>query len=70
MAITKERVVHFVDAAACAVDALRGFRRGLQTFGQSLNSTATQDERSAFIAFVVTWWKEEARPILEQAEGG
>ena len=68
MAIAKERLVHFVDAAACAVDPLRGSRRGLQAFGQNLNSAATQDERSAFIAFALTWWNEEAREVLERTE--
>ena len=68
MGIGKGRRVHFVDAAADAVEALRGFQRGLQAFGRNLNSNATQDERSAFIAFVLTWWNEEGQGIIERAE--
>ncbi len=68
MGISRRRTDHFVDAAADAIDALRGFQRGLRALGRNLNSTATQDERSAFIAFVLTWWNEEARGVLERAE--
>jgi len=69
MDAVKRRHLDFVEAASDAVDALRGFERGLRAFGHNLNSTASQDERTAFIAFVLTWWKEEAQQVLERAEG-
>ena len=50
MSIDKGEYLQFAEAAVEAVDALRGFQRGLRVFGHNLNSTATQDERTAFIA--------------------